>query len=533
MIHKKTCSILFLFTFFSLSLSGVEFNIVYAPEIMELQDGDQSEQLLFNKLQNAINTAAEDLGTRFSDNIVLNFTIIGRIYSPLVTAAARPIAEQYKYTEYKNALVKDARSAEDKIALANIPSSDVINFYRRDQSEMLILDTDKDMHPENNENIFLTRPNAKAVGLIAPNDPGIDGYLIYNLGLDPEFVLQIGVWKETYGSQISAFQFNVMGGIKHEFYHALGFIGQWVGDQTEGTEPIMALDLFRYSQNELVEGEKIQAPDISFDGESYFSIDGGLTQLAEMSLDGGGAHWVYKEEFINGSAVETSPFGIMAWRANQGILQKLSNIDLIAMDVIGYDIFEPPTAGQVSLNVRKDQNEIKGKITAKPLSSDLELMIVPDYQIQHSADLQTWTDFSEVTKGGLTNNFERHFEAKVQETGAQFFNVVGKINLPGADLSRLNLDRALFEDANLENAILVASDLRHSNLNRANLKGADLTGASIHHATLISADLTNSNLKGVNFFGADLEGAILDGAHFENTIMPDGSIKNKTNLANP
>ena len=97
MIYKKTCSILCLFTFFSLSLSGVEFNIVYAPEIMELQDGDQSEQLLFNKLQNAINTAAEDLGTRFSDNIVLNFTIIGRIYSPLVTAAARPIAEQYKY----------------------------------------------------------------------------------------------------------------------------------------------------------------------------------------------------------------------------------------------------------------------------------------------------------------------------------------------------------------------------------------------------------------------------------------------------
>lgn len=89
----------------------------------------------------------------------------------------------------------------------------------------------------------------------------------------------------------------------------------------------------------------------------YFSIDGGKTQLAPFSS--GNFNGGFQFRFPNGDIIDLggnqashlievfgviSPFGIMDPTAGRGELLDLTEIDLIALDVIGFDIPLPATA---------------------------------------------------------------------------------------------------------------------------------------------------------------------------------------------
>ncbi|GGA41940.1 pentapeptide repeat-containing protein [Okeania sp. KiyG1] len=139
-------------------------------------------------------------------------------------------------------------------------------------------------------------------------------------------------------------------------------------------------------------------------------------------------------------------------------------------------------------------------------------------------------------------------------------------DLSGADLRGINLRERLLDGANLSGALLNKADLWRTGLNRANLSGANLSGADLQEATFVTANLKEANLSkttlyetsfycadlsGVNFSKAKINGPvwfneanltqvdftkiILDiswdnidfrEAYFENTIMPDGTIRN-------
>ena len=139
-------------------------------------------------------------------------------------------------------------------------------------------------------------------------------------------------------------------------------------------------------------------------------------------------------------------------------------------------------------------------------------------------------------------------------------------NLSGADLRGINLGERLLDGANLSGALLQKAFLWRTGLDRVNLSGANLTEADLQEASLWRANLrganlsktilcetyfncadlsdadvsnawiyyptsfSKANLTRVNFAGVTLENGLDDidfrEAYFENTIMPDGTIRN-------
>jgi uncharacterized protein YjbI with pentapeptide repeats len=103
-----------------------------------------------------------------------------------------------------------------------------------------------------------------------------------------------------------------------------------------------------------------------------------------------------------------------------------------------------------------------------------------------------------------------------------------RAQLVGCQLNGVQFDYATMMDAQLQaaklnGARLVGADLTRANFQEADLTGADLTGAKLAGARFYLTNLSNANLK-----GADLSGVLyFDRAIFSNTIMPDGSIRNK------
>ncbi|MBK8030663.1 MAG: pentapeptide repeat-containing protein [Chloroflexi bacterium] len=106
-------------------------------------------------------------------------------------------------------------------------------------------------------------------------------------------------------------------------------------------------------------------------------------------------------------------------------------------------------------------------------------------------------------------------------------------NWEGADLHKLNLGGAYLrmiglERANLQGANLRGANLRSARLDQANLRDADLTRANLCYARLVQADLREACLQDADLSTADLtsaqfQGAVLTGAKFDAfTTLPNG-----------
>lgn len=122
-----------------------------------------------------------------------------------------------------------------------------------------------------------------------------------------------------------------------------------------------------------------------------------------------------------------------------------------------------------------------------------------------------------------------------------------KIDLSKSDLKGLIFERSNFEGANFSGANLSYTDLWRSDFSDANFSDANLSGANLHEtvmacvnfsganfsgAYLKEARFSHSNLAGCNFTyakGIDSDVDIVKtfkSCSFQNTIMPDGSIRN-------
>jgi uncharacterized protein YjbI with pentapeptide repeats len=117
-------------------------------------------------------------------------------------------------------------------------------------------------------------------------------------------------------------------------------------------------------------------------------------------------------------------------------------------------------------------------------------------------------------------------------------------NLKGAKLSYADLTRAKLTRANLSEARLIGTNLNHANLSDAwlsvaelqrtylagaNLSGvslmrANLTGATMIGANLRGADLRLSNLARANFTGADLTEANFSESNLDRTVFGDNNL---------
>jgi uncharacterized protein YjbI with pentapeptide repeats len=103
--------------------------------------------------------------------------------------------------------------------------------------------------------------------------------------------------------------------------------------------------------------------------------------------------------------------------------------------------------------------------------------------------------------------------------------IIHAASLVGADLSGLNLHRAILDDENLQGARLVSTELRSAWVNRTDFTDCDLsrsilfsvvaTDATFVRAQLQEAVLSTGTFEGADFRNADLSGARVGQASFK------------------
>jgi hypothetical protein len=107
---------------------------------------------------------------------------------------------------------------------------------------------------------------------------------------------------------------------------------------------------------------------------------------------------------------------------------------------------------------------------------------------------------------------------------------------PGTDLAFVDLENTLLiqtqlsyaymNGANLDNANLSQSDLVNANLDNANLTNAELNSANLENADLYLTNLTDADLSNANLTGAGMIGANVTGVTWSDTGCPDGTLSN-------
>jgi hypothetical protein len=201
-----------------------------------------------------------------------------------------------------------------------------------------------------NTDIMLTSAQAKALGMSKAlllsngnywsrdlvNANATDGYILVNQNYtwSYDFLRQQTAATET---------LDFLSMAMHEIGHILGFVSgiestinlQTLYSGNTEVDNFTILDLFRHSsQSVAVQNPNGQVSDISTGGDSYFSINGGLTNLGNFSTgqDGGdgyqASHWKRLKDAL----------GIMDPTLAYQERMNFSYLDLQAFDVLGWDV---------------------------------------------------------------------------------------------------------------------------------------------------------------------------------------------------
>ncbi|MEM7624303.1 MAG: NF038122 family metalloprotease [Planctomycetota bacterium] len=360
-------------------------------------------QLTFNFVDAAGNPAADTIdpvavagfeaaGDRwsalFADDITVNIeidfdvipsatgaTILGATGASIIDSAAELGSGFPTFSLLKNQLDLDATSNNDLIALANLPDGnpttiaggpvtdsglilDSLSFRTNDRAGNFFLDDDTavgagDTTGINNTLFAITSANAKAIGLVPADDPGVDATITFNSTIAFDFDPSDGITPGTT---------DFVGIATHELAHALGFVsGVDTVDALSGVGPsadldingaaaglgeldpfaiFSTVDLFRRS--EAATALDPDALDLSNDPGVFFSIDGDLSDGDDIPLETGS---------FNGTGFMASHFlddlglGILDPTVGPGELLIITANDVLAFDVIGYDLIDPVLLG--------------------------------------------------------------------------------------------------------------------------------------------------------------------------------------------
>lgn len=318
--------------------------------------------------------AAQQWEAVLADDITVRLDIGFTQLDPGVLGSTGSTSAVLTYSDVFGALQLDATSIEDSIAAANLQTTPNLSFITNDAALNTILTTGFD-----NWNLFMdvNTANARALGLTTDFfGDSLDVLSDANITFNSDFAFD---FDPTDGIDPGLFDF--VGIAAHEIGHALGFVsGVDIIDVTSGLGPFAdfvtdpppdglgledlstfavfnTLDLFRYSEaSRAVCGTgPTGCLDLSVNGDlallfepttlqglldlSFFSIDGGTTIEALFSggrfngIDGQQAsHWFSDDFGI------TPTFGILDPTAGRGQLLSISDLDLLAFDVIGYDV---------------------------------------------------------------------------------------------------------------------------------------------------------------------------------------------------
>jgi PEP-CTERM motif len=289
-----------------------------------------------------------DAGNRwsalFSDSIVLDMTVGVESLGTGVLASTGSRRASYSYGNYLTALTGDRTSASDFTAVGSLPTGSsfglLINRTLDNPNGAGSATPYVDNFGANNTTINLTTANAKALGL----NPGTGTVGVCTSTCDAS--IRFGTaftWDYDPSNGISAGAFDFVGIATHEIGHALGFVsGVDILDiNSSGTffnadqfTFVNSLDLFRYSSQSLASGVR----DFTADTRAkFFSINGGATQVGLLSL---GRTWGDGQQASHWK--DSLGLGIMDPTAGQGERLAISGNDVLAFDVIGWNLAAVP-----------------------------------------------------------------------------------------------------------------------------------------------------------------------------------------------
>ena len=337
----------------------------------------------------AFEAAGDVWSAYFTDDITLNIHIgVTDLLPENVVGGAIPgFINDQDYQLFYNALNADKTSQNDITATSNI---DALEYDAR-VGNLTLRDIDK---------IDITRANAKAVGLRDADDKSLDAYILMS---DLSGVAGVE-WNYNLNSAVASNQLDFYSVAIHEIGHALGFVSgadnketffqeissaikeeeeelnivqvsqygiekplnnvldnndalysQLVTDYNANNydlNPATSLDLFRQSSATQSDTDMI---DLSLGVDSFFAIDKS-SQLAYFStgedttIGGDGyqaSHWKNQD----------NPLGIMAPTIGLGERREIKELDLIALDVIGFD--------RTQTNPTIDLSQIASDVTSR------------------------------------------------------------------------------------------------------------------------------------------------------------------------
>lgn len=292
------------------------------------------------------NAAAQRWSSVLKDDVQVNLNIGFSTLGQNILGSANSSMYGTSYSEYRNALIKDARGATDGAAVAGLPTGPCLkvmingmtNNPNGANSATPFVDEECGA---NNESIFMTLANARAAGLYAARDNVTDGRVAFSSDFNWDFDPSNG---------IDANAIDFIGVATHEIGHVLGFVSgvdyvdfyRNAGYSSSAFEVIAPADLFRCSALSKKEGADI---DISADNrDKFFSFDNCTTTMATFSTgsdfgDGEQAsHW--KDDLGIGIMDPTTAYG-----ERLGI----KNLDIMMFDAIGWNVVPEP--GSIALMV--------------------------------------------------------------------------------------------------------------------------------------------------------------------------------------
>jgi hypothetical protein len=248
------------------------------------------------QIESAFAYAASQFENDFSNPITLNIDVTG-VTDPQVLGESSYFPVGSSYPQVRSALMKHATSPDDISATKTLPST----------------------NPTGGGNFSMTSGEAKALGLLAANDPTSDGTVTFGLGLHYTF--------DPNNRAVSG-EYDFIGVAEHEISELMGR----VYGLDEGGFGYVPFDLFRYSST------GVRSFSLSASGV-YFSVNGGATRLKTFNST--------PSADLQDWATSATADAFDAFAA-PGEMAVLSSTDLRTLDVIGYTpvvaVPEPPAA---------------------------------------------------------------------------------------------------------------------------------------------------------------------------------------------
>ena len=327
--------------------------IVALAAVAALVSSQPAHALTFNLIpangtpQQAIDAfqmAANRWSALFSDPVTVNINIGYTALGPGILGQTSTSSSWYSYTQTRTALSNDRVTPDDFSTVAHLPAGAnfkmLLNYTSNNPngagSATPYLDNDND---PNNNTIYMSFANQKAMGLLAGNNSASDASITFSSSFTFDFDPRDGITPGAY---------DFVGVATHEMGHALGFTSGVDILDNNSTSPnfypddqfiyVKPLDLFRFSTDGVNAGGNGTIDWTADNRVKYFSIDGGTTAgaiFANGTQHGDGrqaSHWKDTP-----GPYPPFPIGIMDPTAGLGELMAITANDRQALDVIGWN----------------------------------------------------------------------------------------------------------------------------------------------------------------------------------------------------